>query len=181
MGRTLPTPRNWIAGEVDTGAYMNAVRAWMQFLQTPPAAKLRQTAAQTTASGTAAAVVFDTEDLDVDGGHSTTSNTSRYVAQVAGWYWVSGTVGFTGNATGSRLAWLQLNGLVSGTTVLGTEVGFGTVPNAGHVELTVPATLVYLNAGDYIELVAFQSSTINLNTFLSGAIQPMMSVLWASL
>lgn len=181
---TVPTPHTWTAGDDATSTALQTVTDGDLYAlgsatsggSRKPLARLNQTAAQTLADATGAAVNFDTEVVDYDAGHSTTTNTSRYTAQTAGYYMVSGAVGFVGNATGSRLAWLAVNG----TAVNGSEVGFGTVPNNGHVEITVPATLVYLNSGDYVQLFAYQTSGGNLNTFLSGVIQPIMLVLWVS-
>lgn len=63
----------------------------------PPTGRLVQTVAQTgIADNTTTAVTFTTEDLDTEGFHSTSSNTSRVTPTVAGWYRVYGSVAFGG-------------------------------------------------------------------------------------
>lgn len=177
MAGVPPAPTVAVAGQpTQASNQFNRLADRVAFLLAPPLAILRQTVAQSIPNNAMTALLFDTEDLDREGGHSTSSNTSRYTAQTAGYYEVSGAVGFTGNATGSRLA--QIN--VNGTGQNGTEVGWGTVPNSGHLEIVVPSTMVYLNVGDYVELAAFQSSGGALNTFLSGVIQARMNVRWVS-
>lgn len=135
-------------------------------------AKLRQTAAQSLANNTLVAINFDAEDLDTDNAHSTVSNTSRFTAPYAGWYRAGGVVWFAGNATGLRYArWL-----VNGAEVNGSLTGYNTVPNASSIGITLPSTLIFLNAGDYLEMGASQTSGGALNTLVSGVLQPSMSV-----
>lgn len=181
---TVPTPHTWTAGDDATSTILQTVTdADLYALGSATSggsrkglARLRQTVAQTLTTAVGAAVLFDTEDVDYDAAHSTITNTSRYTAQTAGYYLVSGTCGFVGNATGIRRIWFTVNG----TAVNGSEVGFGAVPNAGALEITAPATLVYLSVSDYLELYAYQSSGGNLNTEVSSPVFPMMSVLWVS-
>lgn len=176
-GRTLPVVRNWLAGEIDTGAYMNAIAAWMRFTQTPPATQLTQSVAQSLPTGTATAILMDTEGLDTDGGHSLSTNTSRYTCQVAGWYLVSAVIPFSTNGTGLRNGYLAVNG----TRVPGTTAAC-LASTTDVVVVTVPASLTHLNVGDYVEVLATQASGGALNTFIeAGGARPAMSILRTSL
>jgi len=147
------------------------------FLFSKPAAELRQTVAQSIPNVTWTSVLFDTEDLDSDpagtGAHSTSSNTSRYVAVYAGWYRVSGGVEFAVNATGQRgCAWA-----VNGTLVTASRTFISATAATG---MGVPARtkLVFLNVGDYVELQVYQTSGGALNTAVVAEGASNMSVVW---
>ena len=77
-----------------------------------PHAFLRQTSNQSIVFGAWTAVTFDTEDVDTHSGHSTSVNTSRYTAAVAGWYHVVGRGSFAANSTGHRGVRIAKNGSV---------------------------------------------------------------------
>jgi hypothetical protein len=163
-------------GILATSAFNSGVRDPLDFLLAPPIGQFRQTAAQTLTTGTWTAVTFDAEDVDSAGGHSTSSNTSRYTAVYTGWYRVSGGVGFTGNSTGRRGGrWAANGSLVSGSAIMLAATSTGSV--------AVPAKtmLVYLAVGDYVELQAYQESGGNLDTNVgSGDLYSLMAVEWRS-
>lgn len=147
------------------------------FLMNRPAAELRATAAQNITTGSFQALLFNTEALDDDpdgvGGHSTSSNTSRYTARYPGWYRVSGSVTYAGNATNRRGAHWRVNGSI----VAGTEQ-VQAAGSASGVGVTTTNPLVYLNEGDYLELYAFQDSGSTLATSSSSTSYSRMTVSW---
>jgi hypothetical protein len=142
-----------------------------------PAAKLRQTIAQTLINGTPTALTFTTEDLDTDpdgiGGHSTSSNTSRYTARYPGWYRLGGGATFVSNATGVRL----LSWAVNGTNVAGSDVLVSAV-SSNTTRVAARADLIYLAEGDYLELRVYQSSGGNLDTRVTNDEQATISITW---
>lgn len=150
----------------------------VRFLMRKPAAVLRQvTTPQPFASGTFTAVTFNAEDLDDDvdsiGGHSTSTNTSRYTARYPGWYLLGGGCSFAANATGRRgVRWA-----VNGTAINGSFV-IGPASAANETAVAARAMLVLLAEGDYVELQAYQNSGVSLNSVLTGDHQPSMSVTW---
>ncbi len=83
---------------------------WCTRMEKPPIAVLKQTVSQSVPNATWGIITFDAEDVDTYGGHSTTSNTSRYTCQYAGWYRIGGRAAFAANATGSRGARVHING-----------------------------------------------------------------------
>jgi len=170
---TIPTFITWVTGQVVTAAQLNAnVRDGGNFFLSWPVAELRQTVAQSIANGTPTAVTFDTEDIDTDNGHSTVSNTSRYVGQTAGRFQVSGGVGFAASATARRSAQWFKNGSV-------INAGSAMVPATAANDMAVAARTmtVFLNGStDFVELDAYQESGGALNTFVTGNGQPSMSV-----
>ncbi|MEK8108646.1 hypothetical protein NKG94_34420 [Micromonospora sp. M12] len=156
------------------------IRDPLKFLMSPPRAKLRQTSVQTLTTGVAAALLFQAETVDTDvdgiGGHSTSSNTSRYTARYPGWYQVSGGCSFATNVTGLRL----LRWAVNGATITGNDVSL--VPVTGSsTRMPARTELVLLDIGDYVELLAQQTSGGNLNTAVSTEEQSTMNVIWKGL
>lgn len=127
------------------------------------------TTAKTIASSTSTWTTVDFVDAagitaDTVNGHSTSTNSSRYTAQ-AGWagnYKLTASVAFTGNATGLRLVGFAVNGLTPFT-----QRGFLTVPNSGIFTVEINDE-VFLNVGDYVQLIALQSSGSGLATVVSA-------------
>lgn len=143
----------------------------MNVVANPAICKVRQTVAQSLTNSTATPITFTTEDVDTSGMHSTSSNTSRIVATVAGWYMCNGNISYASNATGIRTTAWQVNG----TPINGA--GTSTTPVTGvSTRCGAVGTLLFLNVGDYVELLAFQSSGGALLTAVSGSEQSTISV-----
>jgi hypothetical protein len=171
------TPATQAASATIASATLNNHRDNLNYLLAPPHCELRQTVAQSITTGTWTDITFDTEDVDSDGGHSTVTNTARYMATTAGWYLVSGAIDWAANASvvrrGARWA-------VNGTVINGSEnVGPGS---ASQVCTAVARTIkVFLNGTtDYVTLQGFQDTGSSLNTAVAVGQQPTMSVLWVS-
>lgn len=173
---TVPAIRVWTSGEIVLASYLtNNVNAVLSFLLAPPIFKGRQTVAQSISNNTFTAVTYDSEDVDSVGGHSTSSNTSRYVAVYAGWYDKGGGATFAANATGRRLARPQINS----TAVNGSMSG--TPGNASIVSWAFRPDLVFLNVSDILEDSIYQDSGGSLNTFITNLeYQPTMTLAWRS-
>lgn len=175
----VPDTHDFTGGVATSSEANSFIRDPITFLLNPPRAELRQTSAQTFTTSTTTAVQFNAEDVDTDvdgvGGHDNVTLNTRFTAQFAGWYRISGAVEFVANATGDRFAWWMVNGAdVNGS------VGFQAGDATASATVAARSKLVYLNVGDYLELVGFQSSGGNLNTVASGRDQSTMSVLWVS-
>lgn len=149
------------------------------FLLNRPAAQYRQSATQTVATATFTSITFTAaEELDTDpsstGGHSTSSNTSRFTAVYPGWYLCSGAVCFTLNATGMRGSRWAVNGsAVNASAIL--------LPTHASNVVVVPlrSMLIFLNAADYVEPQGYQASGGNLDTFATGEYQSGVMHEWA--
>jgi hypothetical protein len=103
-------------------------------------------------------VLFAGEEYKSEAGlHSTSSNTSRIVATRAGKWRCSWQLSFAANATGLRLALLTKNGVtVNGSGAIG--------PGNSVFETALQGTTtIALAVGDYVELSAYQNSTVTLN------------------
>jgi hypothetical protein len=178
---TIPSETTAVAGTVLTAATWNAnVRDAINFILAPPFAVLRQTVAQSIANAAWVGATLDAEDLDRDNGHSTSSNTSRYTAQTAGWYAVRGAALYTANGTGSRAVAIQINGAFTARYSKMQIASSGASATTGVITMHD----VYFNVGDYVELALNQTSGVALNTNVSedGApgSNPSLTVRWIS-
>lgn len=163
---TVPTPATQTAATVIPAATVNSQGNLANYLagrtesggSRKPLCVMLQTVGQALTSGTPTALLFDSESVDYDGSHSTTANTSRFTANTAGWHHVDYLATFQNNATGMR--WVQL--YINGSAINGTQVAVGA--NGAGVTQISGSAFVPLNAGDYLEAYAFQSSGGSLNT-----------------
>ena len=171
----VPNPRTAVAGEFETAAFMNMFRDAVNFLTNPPMATLVQATATASTSGIWIALGMDTTTTDTYGGHSNTTNNSRYTAQVAGWYEVSGTVAWPINSAGARGVRIQKNG----ATIPTGAAAFTGTTNGDVYAIATPAYQVQLNVGDYVEIWGFQSSGGALSTNVAAAdVRSSMNVRW---
>lgn len=161
---TVPVEMTMVSGHKVTAAEWNSnVRDAVNFLLNPDAAQSYQSAAQSIPNGADTAVALDTNEINVNGMWATGANT-KFTAANAGTYRCSGQVTFTSNANGLREAFFRVNG----STVLKRPVY--SPPNTNTFTATAPAVRIHLNAGDYVELCAYQNSGGALNTYVaSGA------------
>lgn len=176
MVLAVPNQGTFVPGVTDSAAFLNAnVRDAVTFLLNPPLCRCKQTVTQSPANATFTAITFTANVVDSYSGHSTTVNTSRYVAQVAGWYTVAATVAWSANGTGIRTLQLRVNATaVDGTTdeYLAAVPGDVTVVSAGGDD-------VFLNTGDFVEVFGYQSSGGALATYSTGAIMSKLNVRWS--
>lgn len=171
----VPNPPTRAAGTPLTAAvYEDDITEGVQFLTNPPLFIGTQTSTQSLADSTWTSLTFTTEDADTYSGHSTSSNTSRYTAQRAGWYTVCGVYAAAANSTGFRAVRLAVNG----TRVAGTGV---YLPNNGSSDgsYSTPTRDVFLAVNDYVEVQGWQNSGGSLNTAVGGGGGELASALWA--
>jgi hypothetical protein len=119
---------------------------------------------QSLSDSTETAVTFNTEDVDVGAMHDTSSNTSRFTVPTGGdgFYEFIAHVSFAANATGNRYTRFRKNG----TTSVGTRVALPpNGSNFGSADQPVVLNIWSgtLAAADYIEVLAYQSSTGAMN------------------
>ncbi|WP_412079052.1 hypothetical protein ACLF6K_37545 [Streptomyces xanthophaeus] len=168
----MAAPRTWVVGEVVTAALMNQeIRDQCSLLLNPPIASLTQSVTQSTTNGGWTTITFTNEEIDSYNGHSTVTNTSRYVCQLAGWYRIVGRVAFASNSTGSRGSRILKNGnVVNGSASM---AGAGTL---GPIAVT--SRMVQLAASDYVEVQGGQDSGGSLSTNSSGEAMSTMDIEW---
>lgn len=169
----VPNPITWVTGVDVTAAQLNAnVRDALNFLLNPPLFVGVQTTAQTINSLTWTGIQLQATVVDPYGAHSTTVN-SQCIARVSGWYEMSGIVNFAVNATGFRVVRIVVNGTAVQGSATDTQAN-----NADYTAIPSFAT-AYMNAGDYCELQALQSSGGGtLNTGVLADISSRFTTRW---
>lgn len=124
---------------------------------------VRLSSSQSTTNDAGTIINFDTEVIDTDNYHSTSSNTSRLTVPSgkAGKFVVGCSAVFANNGTGYRNISFRKNGTTYFNNISAQNVGGSG--NAG-----VMVTMVYdMAVGDYFEIDAYQNSGGSLN-LLSG-------------
>ena len=117
-------------------------------------------AAQTIATATTTALIFNSETFDTNGFHDNTTNNTRITipAGYSGKYLIQGSTRYNPNVTGRREITITLNG--------GGSIATGEfTPSASTFMSTPNFTIASLTAGDYVELKTYQDSGGNLATF----------------
>lgn len=144
----VPNPRTWGASELVTAAKLNAdIRDSFNFFKAKPFGLFAKTADQSLNVSVNTPVTWDMEIRDTDGGHSNTTNPSRYTAQTAGLYnircllWL---IPFS-------FTWADATIIKNGTTAQSRTT---CVPHLGSGDMTILITegYVQLAVGDYIEV-----------------------------
>ena len=152
----IPVPSTAAPGNFLTSALWNAqVRDAISFVLNPPIYFGYSTVQVSLSAGVYTAIPLDTDKFDSYGGHSTVTNTSRYVAQVAGVYEVVGGVAIASTSGTLLAAYVAKNG----TQITGS--GIEVPPMASHFNgtATVPV-FVQLNIGDYVETYVYCSAAV---------------------
>lgn len=155
----VPTLASEVPGNFLTSALWNAaVVNGLTFALNAPMFYGYQAVAQSIPNNAATAITLDSESIDSYGGHSTSSNTSRYVAQVPGWYLCAATTVFGANTTAGRGATVYKNGVeVPGAAGFSS----GATPYSSATGMC----FVYLNgSGDYVEMWGYQNCGAALAT-----------------
>ena len=160
------SPRTWVSGELVTAAIMNThVRDELNYLYSVQAACHAYNAANQGVTASAA-LTFDSEDYDVGGLHSTSSNTSRMTipSGAAGSYLL--TTQFRVSALGTSTATVFFR--KNGTTALHDGLLVYQVANVLH-NIVLPG--VALVVGDYVEIYVTKGDASNwdFGTATNGA------------
>ena len=169
----VPSPRTFVVGETETGAYFNSVRDGQTYVLNRPLLRINQNTLQGLTSGTWTSISMDATTVDSYGMHSNSSNNSRATAINAGWYWPSGAVAFAASATGTRGARFAVNG----TAVPGTAQ-FLPPTASGSLAVAAVSIPLFLNAGDYVEIQGVQNSGGSLNTLIASDLDSTLGLIW---
>lgn len=172
---TIPTYTTWVDGQVVTADDLNTqLRDAGNFHKALPMVYLRASATQSIANNSDVALNFDTEDVKVDLTHSVVSNTSRIVCVTPGLYRLAGSIGWASNATGARSARWFLNGGAVSYVIQQPAAA------TGNLGCPAPTILLRLAAGDYVELMARQSSGAALNANPGSPTNSQVLVEWVA-
>lgn len=160
----VPNPRTAIAGEFETAAYMNMYRDAINFLLNKPSAVLYQTTAQSIPNTGPVALQFNATQSDFYGGHSNSTNNTRYTAQVPGEYWVVANGLLVSASGGDRSLQIYKNGTGLSTSFIVDPAASTAYGAMG----TLTATLVQMAVGDYVEAWIGQNTATALNTYIAN-------------
>jgi hypothetical protein len=132
--------------------------------QSVPSCRVSNAAGTSIPNATDTAIPFASESYDTDSMHDTVTNNTRITINTPGVYMIAANVTFAGSSVGSRSVYLRLNG----STVIGymTEKVTDDATQGGGVTITVARKL---NAGDYVEVMARQTSGGALALSTSGS------------
>ncbi len=178
---TVPSQSTASVGNKVTASLWNDdVRDAVNFLLNPPRLQVYHSVDRTATTGTWLLAIFDSESWDSDTTmHSTSSNTSRLIAPVAGQYRVDALVYWTGNATGGRGVNFTKNGAgTRSATNSALSDGFATPQNNTN-QLHAVSFEVTMAANDYLEMWVYQASGGNLN-YIGGSGGTRVSMRWVS-
>jgi hypothetical protein len=171
----VPSPRTFSVGEIQTGSYFNSsVRDATTFLLNVPICNAIQATPQNVSTGLWTPLTLDSTVVDSYGGHSNSTNNSRYTCQAAGWYLLTAAVCWSSNSTG----WRGIRLLKNGTTAVagsGTEVNANT---SGVTAIGTPSVILYLNVGDYVEGEGYQTSGGLLATSVNNDANCGLTAIW---
>lgn len=171
---TVPTPYTWTDGEIPDFHDMEfRLTDMVTFLMNPPMIRLRKVGTQNFTTGSAAAIQWDTVDVETENMWDATAST-RIKPSTAGWYAGTYGVSFVANATGYREADVKKNGgtdrvmRVKFDALTGSTVGRG-----------VSFLEQFNGITDYIEVFAFQNSGVTLSVANSSMqYYPDLSLRW---
>lgn len=136
--------------------------------QLRPAARVYNSANIThTTTGTNQVLTFNSERFDIGACHDTAVNPGRLTVPAGGdgVYMIGGQVRWASNATGYRSLLIQVNG----ATAIAQN---NPAPTPAAVTLMQVVSMYQLAAGDYVELVAYQSSGGSLVIDAAPALSP---------
>jgi hypothetical protein len=131
-----------------------------------PHARVYNNADQSIPNNAITALTFNTERFDVGAMHSTSLDTSRLTAPVAGLYALGGGLQWAapGAPAGERILIVRVGG--------STEIARVQVQDAAGTEIQAVSTLWRFAAGDYAELCGYQNSGGALNAVTTSAYSP---------
>lgn len=153
--------------DANTPERANQVRDNLEFLANPPLCVAKRTSVQAITSGVATAVLFDGEDEDAYGMHSTTVNPDRVTVPIASLYVVTAQVSIS-TGVGTYLD-VRKNG---------TSVGIDTAKPDSTNDWTVTTRPIRCAANDYFQAFVAHSAGSDRNVSYTPDRSPYLSVRW---
>lgn len=132
----------------------------------------RQTVSQNIPLTTWTAITFTTEDYDTHATHNTSSNTSLFVAPLAGRYKFTGAVGYLANDFGARYTSWAKNGSIQPGSQSNDEAISGTK----SIQVVARPYTMTLALNDNVQLMTYQDIANPLATTTSANEQSTMQV-----
>lgn len=157
-----------LSGGVHSLSFIVPIAGWSSNVQMSSdtdtrvcAARVHTTVVRAVANNTIVPLQMDTTDYDTHGAISTVGSITRFTAPLSGFYQVSAAIGLSvasQSQDGFFEVIIRVNGSVySYTKHFGSNVGTDNLGGGA-------ADIIKLNAGDFVELAAFQNSGPSRNT-----------------
>lgn len=166
----------WAAADGSLGYTVDTRRLWLRiggvwrpFAGSLPRFRLASTVAVSLANTAITPVSWGTETFDTDDVHAPGTPTRVTIPAALAGVWAMGySLDFAAANSGTRDTWIHRNGAQAPGAYYGYQaVTFGATAGVGTINQG--STLVEVAAGDYFEVVAYQSSGAALNAGASGA------------
>ena len=172
-------PADPVSGQVAPVSWGDDVRAALNYLANPPACDLTHSTTASIGNSAWTPQPFDTENEDPSGLHSNVTNNSRITIVDTGRYVFVGGIVYASNATGARGLGFRRNG--SGVGAGPTHGGL-IIPAASGVGTYVAVSRsVKMTAGQWMELICFQTSGGALNSVGPTDGMPFFGAVWVGL
>jgi hypothetical protein len=149
----------------DPTVQTNFERISLAVHQPVPQARVYNDAAIAINNNSTTALTFNSERFDDGNLHSTSANTGRLTAPVAGLYAIGAHAAFAANSTGTREIHIRLDG----TTSLAMGAGTASATREGRMSVS---TVYRLTAGQYVEVLVYQNSGGSLNVVSTAGYSP---------
>lgn len=177
MARTIPTTTYEVPGNLVTGELWNAgPKALNDFLSNRPAMVARQNNNQSITNNTWTPINFYLNLLDTDSGHNTVTNPQMFFCQVAGWYWVKGSISINTSGAGNGVSRMDSAIAKNGTIIPGSAQFLTKGVNINYAAQA--SALVQMAVGDRVELWMRQQTGITIGTDFGFGIELGMNVIW---
>ena len=167
---TVPNPATWTVGDLLTASNLNLdLRDSLNFLLAPPLAILIDPGTGPIPDATVTALPWPSEAIDRDGGHSNSTNNTRYTCQTAGYYDIYCAVAWQHTTANRR----NLNIRKNGSTDLAGSIFDQTAATDTSFPLypTQSVSLkTFLSVGDYVETTVWHNNggAIPLSAIVTG-------------
>lgn len=172
----IPTLPTITAGQGPwTSSQQSQVNAVISFLLAKPQLLVYSVTPQSIPNNAATALTFDTRvlDQDIDGTNYFTLTGTKSTARYGGSYDAVGRYTCLANATGTRFVQFAVNGVAQSYQIV------TATPSASVVTAIEVSGRVFLTAGDYLEIWAFQNSGGALNTGVASGYNPSFKNTWS--
>lgn len=158
MAWTSPSAHIFAVAEVVSAATMNTyIQSNLGFLGTPPSVQVFNTTVTTVPTSTNTIMPFNNERFKTDAGmHSNVTNNDRIICTVTGKYAITASIEWAANNTGVRglLVVINTSNIIAAVNQQACQGG----PTQQNV-----STIYGLNATDFIDIYAVQTSGANIN------------------
>lgn len=170
-----PSPTSWSAGDTLTEAGLDTTETAINFLRSPPMAKLNRSSDQSVPNTTETAVQWNAETYDTHNGHDNTTDNTRYTAPYDGRYRLSASVPWAANANTTAVAmWFRRS---DGVTYEGDERVKGT---SNVVQCTSSSVVMEMLTGQYVEVYVWQNRGLASTIDASHRGGPQFDIEWVS-